>query len=106
MSTTETKPAVILSIILLVHINIEKAHKTCLEIAKDNNVMFQGIFPWSLEHPNRDLEYLSFIVDVDSISKISEKVKSSLNLTEENLRYSTIPSVRPTEKPAPSIMTT
>lgn len=95
-----------LSINLLVRVDIEKTYKVCLEIAKDNNATFQGIFAWSLSNPNRDVEYLSFIADVDSINKIIEKVKSSLSLTEENLLYSAIPSVRPKEKLPPSTMAT
>lgn len=104
--TTETKPAVILSINLLVRVDIEKTYKGCLEIAKDNNAAFQGIFTWSLNNPNRDVESLSFTADVDSINKIIEKVKSSLSLTEENLLYSAIPSVRQKEKLPPSTMAT
>jgi len=103
---TETKPVVTLSITLLVHVDIEKAYKNCLEIAKDNNVMFQGIYLWSLNNPNRDVEYLSFmVVDIDLINKIIEKVKSSLNLAEENLLYTAIPSVRLKEKSPISMAT-
>lgn len=102
--TTETKPTVMLGVNLLVHVDIEKAYKIGLEIAKDNNAIFVGIMPWSLPNPNRDVEYLSFIADVDSINKIIEKVKSGLNITEEKLLYSVTPSTRPKEKP-PSNMT-
>jgi hypothetical protein len=103
--STETKPVVMLSINLLVRVDIEKTYKSCLEIAKDNNAVFQGISVWSLTNPNRDVEYLIFVADVDSINKIIEKIKSSLNLTEENLLYSAIPSVRPKEKPPTSMAT-
>ena len=103
--STETKPVVMLSINLLVRVDIEKTYKSCLEIAKDNNAIFQGISTWSLTNPNRDVEYLTFVADVDSINKIIEKIKSSLNLTEENLLYSVIPSVRPKEKPPTSMVT-
>ena len=103
---TETKPAVMLSIISLVRIDIEKACKSGLEIAKDNKASFQGIWIWSLTNPNRDAQYLSFTADVDSINSIVEKVKSSFNLTDENLLYSATPYTRPKEKLPPSIMTT
>jgi hypothetical protein len=48
--------------------------------------------------------HASFIADVNSINKIIEKVKSGLNITEENLLYSVAPSTRPKEK-TPSNMT-
>jgi len=102
--TTETKPTIMLLVNLLVHVDIEKTYKIGLEIAKDNNAIFQGIMPWSFPNPNRDVQYLSFIADVDSINKIIEKVKSGLKITEENLLYSVTPSIRPKEKP-PSNMT-
>ncbi len=95
---TETKPDVALNINLLVRVDIEKAYKLGLEIAKENNAIFNGIYIWTLTNPNRDAQYLLFTTDVDSINKIIEKVKSSLNLTEENLLYSLIPTVRQKEK--------
>lgn len=105
VQTTETKPVVALYINLLVRVDVEKAYKLGLEVAKNNNAIFQGIMPWTIV--NRDIEYLFFIADVDSINKIIEKIKSGLNLTEENLLYTVAPSVRPIEeKPPPSIMTT
>ena len=102
---TTSKPTVSLIINLLVRVDIEKAYKIGLEIAKDSNTLFLGIFPWSFSNPNRDVEYLSFIADVDSINGIIEKIKSHLNITEENLLYTISPSVRPKEKPPPSTMT-
>lgn len=104
MSTTETKPVVALYINLLVRVDIEKAYKIGLKIAKDNNALFQGILPSTIA--NRDIENLFFIADTDSMNKIIEKVKSGLNLTEENLLYTVTPSERPKEKLPPSIMTT
>ena len=95
--TIETKPVVALYINLLVRVDIEKAYKLGLEVAKDNNALFQGILPWAIV--NRDIEYLFFIADVDSMNKIIEKIKLGLNLTEENLLYTVTPSVRPKEKP-------
>lgn len=102
----ETKPVTSISIIILVRLDIEKAYQVGLEIAKENNAVFQGMWPWSLQNPNRDALQIGFIADVTSINKIIEKVKSQLNLTNENLLYSAIPSVRPAEKRLPSIMTT
>jgi hypothetical protein len=101
---TETKPAVILSIHLLARVDIEKTYKHCLEIAKENNAVFQGIFVWSLINPNRDVEYLSFVADVDSLNKIIEKIKSSLSLTEENQLCSAAPFAWQKEKAFPSPM--
>jgi hypothetical protein len=102
---TETKPVVALFVNLLVRVDIEKAYKIGVEVAEDSNALFQGVLPWAMA-PNRDVEYLSFITDVDSMNKIIEKVKSGLNLTEENLLYTVTPALRPKEKPVPSIMTT
>lgn len=103
---TETKPAVMLSVMLLTRVDIEKAYKIGLDIAKESSATLQGLWPWNLTNPNRDVEYLSFIADADSINSIIEKIKSSLKLTEDNLLYMITPSTHPKEKPPPSIMTT
>jgi hypothetical protein len=105
--STETKPTVMLSIFLLIRVDMEKAYKLGLEIAKDMNATFQGIFVWSLSNPNRDVQYLSIIADVDLINKIIDKVKLSLNLSEENVLYSIGPApMPPKEKPPPKAMAT
>jgi hypothetical protein len=101
---TETKPAVVLSINFLVRVDVEKTYKSCLEIVKDNNVVFQGIFAGIFANPSRNIEYLSFVVDVDAINRTIEKIKSDLSLTEEDLLCSAIPHVRQKEKLPPSGM--
>lgn len=101
---SETRPGVSILILALIRFDVEKAYKIGLEIAKTNDATFQGIFVWSLTNPNRDTEYLSFVADADSINSIIEKVKSGLNLADNNILRMVTPTSRPKEKP-PSTMT-
>jgi hypothetical protein len=100
--TTETKPAVALSIFFINRQDIVKLYNVALEASKENKVVFQGIFPWNLANPNRDVEYASFVVEPESLQKIIDKIKLALNLAEESLLYTVAPSTLPKEKPIPT----
>jgi hypothetical protein len=103
---SETKPIVTLSLYLLARVDYEKAYKLGLEIGKDKNIIYQGIFAVSLANPYRDVEYLAFIAYADAINGIVEKVKLGLNLDRENLQLSATPYDAPKEKLPPSDMST
>lgn len=103
---TKTKPTVGLSILSIVPLDIEKTYNVGLEIAREGKATFQGIFIWGLSNPNRDVQYLYFIAEKDSINSIIEKVKSSLGLAQGNILFVVAPILQPSEKPAPAIMTT
>jgi len=100
--SAETKPAVALNIFFLNRLDIVKLYTVALETSKENKAVLQGIFPWNLPNPNRDVEYVAYIVEVENIQKIIDKFKSNFNLTEENLLYTVTPSVLPKEKQAPT----
>ncbi len=104
MATTN-KPTVTLNMILLVDVDMEKAYNLGLEISKTaNNTIFQGINVFSFPN-NRDVHHFSFLTDADMINNIIKKVKSSLNLNDQNIRYQITPTIRPSYKP-PEIMST
>ena len=102
--SSDSKPTVALYINLFVRVDLEKAYILGLEIAKETNSIFQGIIPWNIA--NREIEYFSFITELDMVNKIIHILKSNLNLTDENMSYTVTPAVRPAQKPPPTIMTT
>lgn len=97
---------VALSIISVANLDIGKAYNVGFEIAKETNSSFQGIFIWGLLNPNRDAQYLFFFTSSDTINNIIEKAKLKLGLTDKNLLFTVTPQIQPSDKPAPSIMTT
>lgn len=100
------KPAVTLGMILTTPLSdVQKAYTICLEFAKthDKEVTFQGIFTWSMLNPNRDVQMLSFVTDVDLMNDIINQVKTQLNL-QENILYNIIPFIR-LSKPTPMMAT-
>ena len=104
--STETKPCVGLSIFLLKPITVpEKAYNLGLKIAEEKDVVFQGLLFWSIANPNRDVHYYSFLADVDKINEIIEKIRIGLNMDDLSLQWSIAPSVRPKDKPPPSMAT-
>jgi hypothetical protein len=103
--SSEAKPVVLLAILSLVPLDLQNTYKTCLEIAKNNDAIFQGIWPGSLVNPNRDFEQIGFIVDADSINNIIENVKAGLKLTNERILYTITPSIRPKVMPPSSMAT-
>ena len=95
---SEIKPSATLLILILTHFDVEKAFKKCLEIAKTNNSIFNGIFGWNLNNPSRSVQNLNFTADVDAINNITEKIKQELNLNDNNILRIVQPVVRPQEK--------
>lgn len=106
MLSNKQKHTVQLSIISLTNLDIGKAYQTSLEIAKQTDSAFQGIFIWGLVNPNRDAQYLFFYTSPETMNTIIENVKTNLGLTSKNVLFSVAPIAEPSEKPAPSIMTT
>jgi len=102
--STETGTTVSLNINLLVRVDVEKAYLLGVEIAKETNALFLGIFPWNIA--NKDVEYFSFITEIEVANKIINKLKSNLKLLDENLSYTITPAVRPVQKPPPNAMAT
>ena len=105
MPTNKPK-TVQLSIISLTNLDIGKAYNSGMEIAKETDSSFQGIFIWGLTNPNRDVQYLFFYTYPETINTLIEKIKTALKLEDKNLLISASPSPEQIEKPAPSIMTT
>ena len=104
--STEAKPAVTINFFVLIPIDVEVLYKTALEVSKEFKGVLLGVHPFNFANPNRDVQYISLTVDLELMGKLREKIKSNLNLKEENLLYSVIPSMLPKEKPAPVDMAT
>lgn len=107
--SSETNPVCQLGIVILKDFNIEEALKTCMKIAKDKNVIFQGMFFISVFSQQGDgiimgnAQQLNFVANLDLMNTIIKEVKTSLNIADENFTTQiTLPQASP--EPTPSTM--
>jgi hypothetical protein len=99
-----SKIAATVNVFILTKIDMEKSWKLGLELAKEFKGILNGIYVFNLANPNRDAQYFSFVVGVDSINQLIEKLKNGLKLADENILSSVVPGFLPEEKAQPKDM--